>query len=162
MIAYKLFRIRRNGTAGSLFINRRQVIPFGTWLQAEDHPTKNFAHRPGWHCCEHPVAPHLSMKDRIWCAVEIEDFVPFTRPAAQGGLWYLAQRMKVLHPIVVQDVPEIPGLHLVHCPPGVAILNPDAIIRITEDEVAHETDCASKPVDPPPIKRHYPYNSQPK
>ena len=96
MIAYKLLRKRRNGTLGPLFINARMRVPVGVWLPAEDHPTKGFAHRPGWHCTSGTSAPHLSMKGRVWCLVEIEDFVEIVRPKAQGGVWYLAQRMKVI------------------------------------------------------------------
>lgn len=100
MIAYKLFRQRRDGTLGPLFINARQRVPIGEWLEAEDHPTKGFAHRPGWHCTQAPEAPHLSMNavgcPRVWAKVEIDDFEPYKRPAWQGGLWYLAQRLRVL------------------------------------------------------------------
>ena len=96
MIAYKLIRKRKDGTLGPLFINRKQVIPFGEWLQAEAHRTKGYAFRPGWHTCAEPKAPHLTEKGRVWVSVEIEDYEPFQRPEHQGGLWYLAQRMKVL------------------------------------------------------------------
>ncbi len=96
MIAYKLVTERKDGTLGPLFINRPQRLVFGEWLEAEDHPTKGFAHRPGWHCTEKPHAPHLSLQSRIWVKVEIEDIEPFKRPEHQGGTWYLAQRMKVL------------------------------------------------------------------
>jgi len=96
MIGYKLFKLRKNGTIGPLFINSRQIIPIGTWLQAEDHPTKGFAHRPGWHTSIEPIAPHLSPKGRIWAKVEIEDVKEWKRPRRQGGMWYIAQRMKVL------------------------------------------------------------------
>ena len=96
MIAYKLLKKRKNGTIGPLFINRKQVIPIGEWLQAESHPTKGYAVRPGWHTTSKPEAPHLSMKDRVWMRVEINDYVKFIRPKNQGGEWWLAKRMKVL------------------------------------------------------------------
>ena len=96
MIAYKLFRKRKNGTLGPLFINKRQVIKIGEWLSAEDHKTKGYAHRPGWHCCKKPEAPHLSEKDRVWCKVEVDRFKYFERPESQGGVWILAQELKVL------------------------------------------------------------------
>lgn len=96
MIAYKLLKKRKNGTIGPLFINRKQNIECGKWLEAEDHPTKGYAHRPGWHVMAKPEAPHLSMKDRVWYIVEIQDFKQFKRPESQGGLWYLAQWMKVI------------------------------------------------------------------
>ena len=89
-------RLRKNGTLGSLFINRRNVIPIGVWLEAEDHPTKGYAHRPGWHCTFKPEAPHLSTKDRVWVKVEVEDYAVFERPMSQGGKWILANKMKVV------------------------------------------------------------------
>jgi hypothetical protein len=100
---YKLFRVRRDGTGtlGPLFINRPQVIQTGSWLQAEPHRTKGFAFRPGWHICSKPLAPHLSKKGRVWFKVEMQNAVPFLRPTAQGGLWFLAQRMKVIKRIHV-------------------------------------------------------------
>jgi len=66
MIAYKLFRMRKDGSLGP------------------------------WHTLLQPVAPHLSEKNRVWCKVEIEDFEYFTRPVNQGGRWALANRMRVL------------------------------------------------------------------
>ena len=96
MIAYKLFRVRRNGSIGSLFIDRRTYLPFGVWLRAECHPTKGFALRPFWHATAEPHAPHLSMKGRAWYKVEILDFTPQSRPKSQGGIWFLAEQMKIL------------------------------------------------------------------
>lgn len=96
MIAYKLFRKRKDGTYGPLFINRKLKINTGLWLQAESHPTKGFAVRPGWHCCAEPLAPHLSKKDRVWCVVKINDYIEHQRPESQGGLWFTANNMKVL------------------------------------------------------------------
>lgn len=64
-------------------------------MDAEDHPTKGYAHRFGWHVMPFPVAPHLSEKQRVWVEVEIEDFEIFERPECQGGVWYLAKRMKI-------------------------------------------------------------------
>jgi len=73
------------------------VIPIGETLIAEPHLTKGFAFRPGWHCCEKPLAPHLSKKDRVWCAVDIKDFTTLNRPESQGGRWYLSKDIKILH-----------------------------------------------------------------
>lgn len=100
-IVYKLFKLRRNGTLGPLFINARQVVPIGEWLQAEDHPTKGFAHRPGWHACFKPEAPHLSENPksgprRVWARCEAEGCKTYARPESQGGSWVLADRIKVL------------------------------------------------------------------
>lgn len=95
---YKLFRVRKDGTLGPLFINRRQRVPIGRWLPAESHRTKGYAYRPGWHVCSEKSAPHLTEKDRAWYLVEIEDYQELQRPESQGGLWYLANRMRVLRP----------------------------------------------------------------
>lgn len=98
MRAYKLFRKRKNGTLGPLFINRKLVIPQGKWLKAEAHRTKGFAFRPGWHCCSSPIAPHLTSKteNRVWCEVEIQGIELLMRPVQQGGLWYLSKRLKLI------------------------------------------------------------------
>jgi hypothetical protein len=93
--AYKLLRVRRDGTLGSLFINRNQVIEPGKWLKAESYPTEGFAFRPGWHCTHKRSAPHLSKKGRVWKKVLIKNYSIIERPKAQGGVWYLARWMKL-------------------------------------------------------------------
>lgn len=99
MIAYKLLRVRKDGTLGPLFINRSQVIPLGEWLQAEPHQTKGYKFRPGWHCVGLPRAPHLSSKNRAWYRVRIDRYEHNPRPDSQGGMWYIAQKMKVLEAV---------------------------------------------------------------
>lgn len=98
--AYKLLKRRKDGTIGPLFINAKAALPTGEWMEAECHPTKGFAVRPGWHCCPAPVAPHLYMETttqkREWWEVQIEDFTEEHRPESQGGLWFLAKRMKLI------------------------------------------------------------------
>ena len=96
MIAYKLLRVRNDCTIGPLFINARQRLKLGEWYDAEDHPTKGYAHRPGWHATRKPEAPHLSMKGRAWFKVEIQDFETLQRPEHQGGLWFLANKMRLV------------------------------------------------------------------
>lgn len=99
MIGYKLFRIRKDGSLGPLFINRRQRVPLGEWLQAESHPTKGFMVREGWHGCHKPIAPHLATDrpDRVWCRVEFGGNISrYKRPESQGGEWLLASKLKVL------------------------------------------------------------------
>jgi hypothetical protein len=106
MIAYKLVRQRADGTLGPLFIDARLRLQLGTWLEARhDVRRKGFAFRPGWHCTAKPEAPHLSPKGRVWLKVEIDDYEEHRRPANQGGLWYLANRMKILEvlPCPTQD-----------------------------------------------------------
>ena len=96
MKAYKLLRKRKDGSLGPLFINAKQRIPKGEWLQAEPHRKRGFCFRPGWHCAPEPVAPHLSTKGRVWCEVEIENFQTLVRPHIQGGSWLLAERMRIV------------------------------------------------------------------
>ena len=95
-IGYKLFRIRKDGTLGPLFINRKQRIVIGERLFAESHRTIGYAFRPGWHVCSSPSAPHLSLIGRTWYEVEIEDWQEHVRPANQGGLWFTANIMTVI------------------------------------------------------------------
>jgi len=97
--AYKLLKLRKNGTFGPLFINRRQIIPINVWLAAENHPTRGYTIRPGWHVTLKPEAPHLSKKGRIWMKVEVEDYKEFKRPESQGGLWLLANKIRVLEKV---------------------------------------------------------------
>ena len=99
---YKLVRLRKNGTLASLFINRSATLPVGQWLDAEDHETKGYAHRVGWHLLYKPEAPHLSKKGRVWVLCEAKDVETFTRPESQGGKWALAQRIKILK--ILEDV----------------------------------------------------------
>jgi hypothetical protein len=96
MIAYKLVRKRKDGSIGSLFINRAEKLPFRKWLEAEDHPTKGFKDRQGWHCVAIPHAPHLSLKDRVWVKVRIRNYQIHERSEHQGHLWYVAQKIKIL------------------------------------------------------------------
>jgi hypothetical protein len=103
-IAYKLLRNRKDGSIGPLFINQKQRIPIGKWMIAEDHPTKGYAHRMGWHCTVKPVAPHLSMKGRTWYEVVIENYIECMRPVHQGGLWFLAQKMKLVRELTSEEV----------------------------------------------------------
>jgi hypothetical protein len=32
----------------------------------------------------------------VWCEVSIEQFTEYVRPAAQGGKWLLAERMRII------------------------------------------------------------------
>lgn len=98
MKAYKLFRQRKDGSIGPLFIGAKQRVPLNEWLPAEDIPTKGFAHRPGWHAGAEPNAPHLTENGRVWYEVEIEDFETFKRPKNQGGEWLISKWMKVIGP----------------------------------------------------------------
>lgn len=85
MIAFKLVSKKKDGGYGSLFINRRHRLQVGEWDMAEDHQTKGYAHRPGWHCTHRPVAPHLKDEGRVWLKVEVKDYEIVPRPKNQGG-----------------------------------------------------------------------------
>lgn len=100
MKAYKLFRVRKDGTLGPLFINRRQRLPINRWVVAEEHETKGYKFRPYWHCTSKAIAPHLSVKGRKWFRIEMKGFTNFNRPKSQGGLWYLAKKIKILGAVV--------------------------------------------------------------
>ena len=96
IIAYKLVRKMSDGKLASLFIDRKSRLPINKWLVAENHPTKGFAHRPGWHCTLKPFAPHLSETGRVWVTVEIKGLSYYDRPESQGGTWVLAKQMRIL------------------------------------------------------------------
>ena len=112
MKAYKLLRKLKDGNLYPLFIHKTYSTPIGEWMQAECFPTKGFAVRKGWHCCFKPLAPHLSIQlangeQRVWVECEVEDIETYDRPKSQGGAWILAQRMKILREISLEEVGEI-------------------------------------------------------
>lgn len=112
MRAYKLLRIKKDGKLYPLFIHKTYETPIGEWLQAECYPTPGFSVRCGYHCTIVPNAPHLSMQlasgeKRVWCEVEIEDYEFYKRPLAQGGTWALAQRMKIVRVMDMDEVEEL-------------------------------------------------------
>jgi len=95
--AYKLCKLRKDGSLGPLFIGRRNRLPIGQWLTAENIPTKGYARRPGWHTTVRPEAPHLAQRDdRVWVEVEIKDYYKFDRPRYQGSYWLIAKHMKIV------------------------------------------------------------------
>lgn len=99
--AYKLLTVRKDGTIGPLFINRKLRIPIGEWLPAEDHPTNGYSHRPGWHVALKPFAPHLGIKNRAWYKVEVMEYQKLKRPKSQGGVWLIANWMRVIGPAMI-------------------------------------------------------------
>lgn len=96
MIAYKLVRKLKNGELASLFINKKDRLPINKWIDANFYPTRGYAQRKGWHCTLKPIAPHLSMKDRVWVRVKVDNIEYYERPESQGGMWILAQKMKII------------------------------------------------------------------
>jgi hypothetical protein len=96
MKAYKLVRVRKDGSLGPLFINAKLRIPMGKWLKAEAHNKKGYAFRPGWHCCFKMVAPHLKKTaNRVWVECCVKDHTTYARPESQGGAWILANEIKI-------------------------------------------------------------------
>jgi hypothetical protein len=99
MIGYKLFRVRKNGTLGTLFIDCKRQLISGVEYPALDIPTKGYKYRPGWHICRQPYAPHLSTRGRHWFRVEFFNFDTLERPESQGGIWYIAREI-IIHNMV--------------------------------------------------------------
>jgi hypothetical protein len=93
--AFKLFRLRKDGTLGPLFIGQKIRVPVKKWVRARPIHKKGFKFRPGWHACSTQSAPHLSMTGRVWCRVSLRGIQRHERPQSQGGLWYVARQLRV-------------------------------------------------------------------
>ena len=97
---WKLMNVRKDGSLGSLFINRKARVPKGEWVKAESHPTKGFKYRPYYHVMKEPKAPHLSTTGRYanrrWVKVDMKGVKEMERPASQGGSWFLADSIRVV------------------------------------------------------------------
>lgn len=98
MIGYKLFRKMKDGNYAPLFINKSQRLKINVEYPYEDHPTKGYAQRPGWHIVGKPIAPHLNTEreNRVWCLVEFTHMETLNRPKSQGATWYLGSSIKIL------------------------------------------------------------------
>lgn len=69
---YKLFRTDKEGNLYPLFVNAKQRVPLGKWLDAEagmmtpEGKVKSslgpLSYRAGWHAGDHPVATHIGGK----------------------------------------------------------------------------------------------------
>lgn len=97
--AYKLFKVRKDGSLGSLFINPKARHKTGVWLKSSTYPTDGFKIRSGWHCLGRPKAPHLSNKGRQWFKIVIKEYQKLERPKSHGSMWFLARKMKILKPV---------------------------------------------------------------
>lgn len=99
MIAYKLFHVRKDGSLGPLYCGRKLRIPVGEWLEAEDHPTRDFSDRPFWHVATEPDTSHLkangARENRAWYKVEVTEITEF--PCHQG--WYLAKWLRIVEKV---------------------------------------------------------------
>ena len=94
-LAFKLFCVKK-GEIHSLFINKKESLPIGKWIPAKMFVTPGFSPRYGWHALSLPIAPHLSKKRRAWFLIEVSGVSKHTRPLSQGGLWYTADRIRIL------------------------------------------------------------------
>jgi hypothetical protein len=101
--AYKLFRKRKDGTLGPLFIGASQRITIGEWMEAEDIPTKGFAHRPGWHAGLVPETHIQENDNRVWCECLIKDYYPFQLNSKQKE-WQIAKWLKVVKELTAEEV----------------------------------------------------------
>jgi hypothetical protein len=108
--AYKLFRVRKDGTLGPLFIDRTLRVPTKRWLKARAIHKTGFAFHPGWHAVSAPRAPHLAMapasgETRRWFEVQLRTtgLVLDNRPQHQGGQWYQAQWMRVVRELTQSE-----------------------------------------------------------
>ena len=98
----KLFKQRKDGTLGPLYIGSKQRIDSkgGEWLPFDEKLSKKgFGERPGWHAPT-TVAPQIKAKtknqERVVRDVALRNWTMFPRPASQGSEWYLAGEMMVL------------------------------------------------------------------
>ena len=92
---YKLFEMDTKGNLYPLFIDKKTTYPIGEWIQAENHPTKGFAKRPGLHIGQICSAPWLMSADgtyksqrgkqwkRVWCEVECNTTIDYTDVVAK-------------------------------------------------------------------------------
>lgn len=87
---FKLFEMDTDNNLYPLFIDKKTTYPIGEWIQAENHPTKGFATRPGLHVGQICSAPWLMSADgtyksqrskkwkRVWCEVEYNATIDYT------------------------------------------------------------------------------------
>ncbi len=94
---WKLFRVLKDGSLRSLFIDRARALPEGVWLKSKRVRTKGYAFRPGWHILTQPNAPHLSPKGRVMRAVAVRGVLArHQRPDCQGGEWITAREIFIM------------------------------------------------------------------
>lgn len=100
----------KNGDLKPLFMGKTKPVPYSKWLQAENIPTKGFAHRPRWYAGVRPFASHLTEKGLVWCEVEVKDWDVFERPLTQGGeIWLVAKWLRVIRELKPNEVKQLGG-----------------------------------------------------
>lgn len=105
MQAYKLFKIKKDGKLYPLYIYTNRALPMNSWLTAEEGERTpsgkvksklgELAYRPGFHCCQYPLADHIGKRmsdgnlcqaaDTVWCEVEMISDVDYTEEAKNKG-----------------------------------------------------------------------------
>lgn len=96
--AYKLFNRGKDGNLYPLYVNNKEPVPVGQWLEAKSGPMVSggkvksklgpLAYRPGWHSGDLPVAHHIGGKSdpkaskpdyrpegQVWAEVEVPNDV---------------------------------------------------------------------------------------
>lgn len=97
MEAYKLLRVRADGTLGSLRMDAGRKLPPGEWLPAGNHARPGLAPHPGWHALTAPASKHFKMlPGRRWYRVELSSVTEYPRP---GEMWLVAGCMRIIAPV---------------------------------------------------------------
>lgn len=102
MVAFKLVRVREDGSLGSLFVRRSRRLPVGKWIKADlkVRPRDRVAGggvlklRPGWHAAEKPALAHLTRTGRAVFKVRLRKNVK--RHIGPQGVWYTADEMYIM------------------------------------------------------------------
>ena len=97
MIAYKIFKVRKDGSLGSLYCDTKAKYYLDKWYRSSPYYHPKLKFRPGFHATLKPYAPHIKIKkNRAWYKIDVEDYTFFDRPACQGGKWLVCKKMKIL------------------------------------------------------------------
>lgn len=104
-IAYKLFKLKKDGTLHPLYVDCQREMPLRQWLKAEageqtergkvKSKLGELAYRPGFHTTALPLADHIGKRmqngelcqasDTVWCEVEMLATYDYTDLAQQNG-----------------------------------------------------------------------------
>lgn len=109
MIAYKIFKKSKSGLfkPAQVPVARLQHKGYevGVWYPAENAQPTNLKERIGFHCVNQPSVPHIKIIPNkiVWVEVEIEDYTEIRRPQSQGGLWYLANHLKIIRELSEEE-----------------------------------------------------------
>ena len=106
MEAYKLLRVRADGTLGSLNTDIGRKLPIGEWLRAGNHARPGRTPHPGWHALTEPASKHFrDFPGRKWYRVELQNVTPYPRP---DEMWLVAECMRILAPVESEKSDAIP------------------------------------------------------